>query len=130
MVQEAVEDCRSCGDIAQQLAPVFQRPVGSHHRAPRFVAAHHDLKEKLTATFGQLLHPKVINDQQVRLEVTRHHSVVAVHRFVMKQVTNHIKDASVVNVVTLLDQLVTDPLDDVALASSRRSRTGRLDAVQ
>src|SRR4051794_9757361 len=39
VVQQAIEHCAYRGDIAEQLAPVFDGPVGSEQRAEAFVAA-------------------------------------------------------------------------------------------
>src|ERR1700691_4478568 len=43
MVQEAVEDRRGAGYVADQFAPIFQRSVAGHHGRTGFVATHDDL---------------------------------------------------------------------------------------
>jgi hypothetical protein len=100
MMQEPIEDRRRGGNVAQQLAPIFQWPIGGHHGRTSFIATHHDLEQELAAALGKLLHPEVINDQQVRFEIPRHYSLVTIHRFVMQQIPNHIEDAAVVDLVT------------------------------
>ena len=82
------------------------------------MASHHYLEEELTASLRQLLHSEVVNDQQVGLQVSRHHSVVAVHRFVVQEVAYDIKDRTIQHHVPQLDQMVADALNEMTLAST------------
>jgi hypothetical protein len=43
-----------------------------------------------------LLHPHVIDNQQIWLEVPLHHFLVALHGFVMKEVTYAVEDRWIV----------------------------------
>ena len=84
------------------------------------MSTHHDLEQKLTASLGQLLHSEVVDDQQVRFQVPPHHTVVAVHRFVMQEVADDIEDAAIQDDVSQFDQLISDALDEMALAGPGR----------
>ena len=50
--------------IAEQLAPVFHRPIRSQQRAESFVAAHHDFQQILGGSMRQLAHAEVVEDEQ------------------------------------------------------------------
>ena len=53
MMQEPVEDGGGGRHIADQLAPVLQRPIGGHHRGFGFVPPHDDLKQVFAGALGQ-----------------------------------------------------------------------------
>ena len=44
-LQEAIEDRRGAGHVADQLAPVLERAVARHHRALDLMPPHDDLEE-------------------------------------------------------------------------------------
>jgi len=56
-MQQPIEHRAHSGDIAEQLAPVFNRSIGGKQRAATFVAAHDDLQEILSRGVRQLAHP-------------------------------------------------------------------------
>lgn len=77
MMEEAIENRRGAGDVAYQLAPIFQRAVAGHHRAAGLVAPHDDFQEILAAPLEGLFHSHIVHDQQIGLEILAHHLVVA-----------------------------------------------------
>jgi hypothetical protein len=45
VMQEPIKHRTHCGDIAEQLAPVFDRTIGSKQSAETFVAAHEEMQK-------------------------------------------------------------------------------------
>jgi len=64
MMQQTVEHGADCGDIAEQLAPVFDRAVGSKQCAEAFVTAHDDFQQILGGGEREFAHPEVVDDEQ------------------------------------------------------------------
>lgn len=120
-MQEPIQDGGGAGNIADQLAPVFLRTIAGHHRRPEFVPAHDDLEQVLTGSLWQLLHPHVIDDQQIRLEVSLQDAIVPLHRLVMEKVANRIEDRSVVHREARSDGRDANRLAEMTLARSRRT---------
>ena len=90
------------------------------------MSPHDDLEEEFAALFRQLFHAHVIEDQQVRFEVTIEDSVMTFEGFVVQEVTNTIEDASVVNREPVTDQLAADALNEMAFANSGRPDEDRV----
>ena len=63
-MEEAIEECRDRGVIAEELAPVVDGPVRGEQRARAFVAPHNELEEILGGGGGKLPHPEIVDDQQ------------------------------------------------------------------
>jgi len=55
--------------------------------------------------FGQLLHPQVIDDQQVRLEILGEHPLLAAEGFIVEEVSQHVEDRALEDHEALLDRL-------------------------
>lgn len=70
MLEEAVESSGGTGHVAEQFAPLFQRPAARHHRRTHLVSPQDDLEEILTRALGQLLYAHVIHNEQVGFQVT------------------------------------------------------------
>src|ERR1043166_9318991 len=64
VMQQPVEHRADCGNVAEQLAPVFHRPIRRQQRTGAFITAHDDFEEILSGGLRQLPHPEVVNDQQ------------------------------------------------------------------
>jgi len=77
------------------------------------MTAKDDLEKVFAAAFGELLHPHVIDDQQVRLQVIGEHGVVLVHRLRVEEVADDVEDRAVVDRLPQLDGVVADGLGDV-----------------
>jgi hypothetical protein len=121
MVEEAVEDGRGARHVAEQLAPVFERTVARHDRAPRLVAAHDDFEEVFTAALGELLHAHVVDDEEVRPEIVGDHGVVLAEGFGSEEVVDDVEDGTIERGATLLDGGIADSLGEVRLAGARGS---------
>jgi hypothetical protein len=63
MMQQPIEHCADCCDIAEQLAPVLNRTIGSQQGAETFVAAHNDFQQVLGGGVWEFAHAEVIDDQ-------------------------------------------------------------------
>ena len=81
----------------------------------------------------QLLHPHVVDDQQVGLEIPGQHLFLAVERLVVQEVADDVEDRPIQHEQPLLDGLMAEGLDQKALptpggpsnSTSRRSRMNR-----
>ena len=63
VMQDAVEHGGHSRYVAQELSPVFHRPVGSEQRAGAFVTAHDNLQQIFSRGQRQLAHAEVVDDQ-------------------------------------------------------------------
>ena len=57
-MKQAVEHGANCGDIAQQLAPIFDRTIGCEQCAEAFVTAHDDFQQILGGGVRELAHAR------------------------------------------------------------------------
>lgn len=73
-----------------------------------------------------MLHPHIINHEQIRLEVTRQHLVLTAQRLIMQEVADHVEDRTIQHHETGLERLVRDGLHEVTLAYSRRPQKQHL----
>src|SRR2546427_7183810 len=64
MVEEAIEERADGGDIAEELAPVLDRPVRAEQGADPLVAALDELEEVLGRGGRELPHAQVIDDEK------------------------------------------------------------------
>ena len=62
-LQETIEYSCRCWDVADEFAPILQRPIGGHDRRAGFVPTQDDLEEVLARTLGQLLHAHIVDDE-------------------------------------------------------------------
>lgn len=67
------------------------------------------------APLGQLPHSEVVEAHQVRLEVESHHSVMSIHRLVVREVADH-EDRAIHRDLAQLDHLVVDRLNEMAFS--------------
>ena len=56
---------------------------------------HDDLEQEFARAFRQVLDSHIVQNQQVRLQVLRHHAVVIVEGFVVEQIADSVEDAAV-----------------------------------
>jgi hypothetical protein len=122
VVEEAVEDGGGGRDVADQLAPVLEGPIGSHEGGPVFVAAHDDLEQVLSGVLGQLLESHVVDDQEIGLEVVAQEPVFLIEGLVLQEVADEIEDGGISHEQVALDGLVADRLGEVGLAEAQAAR--------
>ena len=113
MVQEAVEDGCRRGNIADQFAPLFQRPIRRHHGRLQLIPPHDHLEKVFAGTFRQRLDAHIVDNQQVRLEVFVHDFILPGEGFVSQEVPNHIEDGPVFYGMSVLDRLVAEGLREM-----------------
>ncbi len=98
------------GNVTDQLAPILQRPVAGHHRAAGFISPHDDLEQHFPAAPRQLLHPHVVDDQQVRLQVAGQLPVLLSQSVLVEEVAYHVEDRAIEHHEAQLDGLPSDQL--------------------
>ena len=64
VMEEAIEHGTDGGDIAEQLAPIFHRAIGSEQSAGALVAAHDDLQQVLGGGMWKFAHAEVIENEE------------------------------------------------------------------
>ena len=64
VVQKTIQHGGDGGTIAEQLAPVFHRPIRRNQRASSFVASHDDFQQFLGGGQWQLAHSQVVDDEK------------------------------------------------------------------
>ena len=126
VVQEAVENRRGAGNVADQLAPILQRPVRRHQRRTRLVTPHHHFEEVFAGTLRQLFHPHVVDDEQVGFEVLGQHLLLAADRLVVQEVADYVEDRTIEHDEAGLQRLEAKGLRDVAFAHARQSSNALL----
>jgi hypothetical protein len=120
-MQQAIEHRAHGGDIAEQLAPVFDGAVGSEQRAEAFVTAHDDFEQILGCGVWKFAHAEVVDDQQRdggdRFDVFLARAICnSVGELVEQDVRFAIK-----NLVALQDGGLSDGLGEMALAGATRA---------
>jgi len=121
-MQEPVEDGSSSGHVAQQLAPFLQWAVAGHDGGAVFVTAHDDLQQILPGVFGQRFQPHVINNDQIRLQISAKRFVLLVERLILHEIPNQIEDGTVKHQEVLADGLIADGLGQMCFADARRTQ--------
>ena len=121
MVQEAVQDRRRAGDVAQELAPILQRAIAGHDRRTRFVAPQDDLEQAFAGAFGQLLHAHVVDDEQVGLEVAGQDLVALAEQFVVQEVADQVENRTIQNEKAGLDRVLAERLRQITFADAGRT---------
>ena len=121
MVEEAVQDGCGGGDVADELAPLFEGSVGGHQGRAHFVAAHDDLEEVFSGLGRQLGDAHVVDDKQVAFEVALHCAFVALVEAVVAQIGEEIEDRAVEHDLSALDQFMANGLREVAFADPGRA---------
>jgi len=106
--------------VADQLAPIFQRPIAGHDRALGLVPPHDDLEQRFSAPLRQVFHAHVVHDQQIGLQVAGQHLLLAVEGLVVQEVADDIEDRAIENDEALLDRLKTDGLRQEGFPGPRR----------
>lgn len=78
--------------IRRQLSPFFQRPVGGQDGGMQLVPTHNDLKEVLARLFGQFLDTHIVDNQQIRFQITVHDLSAIAEVVGLCQIGDGIKD--------------------------------------
>ncbi len=120
VVQEAVQDGRGAGHIAQELAPFFDGSVAGHDRRAVFITAHDDFQQVFGAVFGQAFESHVINDDQFGFEIFANGAFLLAEGFVFEKVMHQVEDGTVKDFKVHLDGFVADGLGQVSFAHTRR----------
>ena len=122
MMEEAVEDGGSGGDVSEEFAPLFDGAVGGHEGGAHFVTTHDDLEEVFSALGGQLLDAHVVDDEQIATEVGFERFLVTQGMFALgTEFGDGVEDRTVEDVLACFDQGVADGLGEVAFANSGRA---------
>lgn len=122
VMEEAVEDGGSGGDVSKEFAPLFDGAVGGHKSGAHFVTAHDDLEEVFSALGGQLFDAHVVYDEQIATEVSFEGFLVTQGMFALgAEFGNGVEDRTVENVLACFDQGVADGLREMAFAHSGRA---------
>ncbi len=121
MMEEPVKDGAGGGNVVEQLAPFFDRPVGGHKSGANLVTAHDDFHQDLTGLGWQNFQAHVVHDEQIRLEVTGQGAIHFGRRDLRLQLADEVEDGCVEHVKAGLDGLVADGLSQVALSQPRES---------
>ena len=129
VMQQTIEHGADGGDIAEQLAPVLDRAVGSEQRADALVAAHDDFQQILGGGVRQFAHAEVVDDEQ-RDRGHRFHvfSARAVGDSFGQLIEQDVGFA-VQHFVALLDGGLADGLRQVAFARSAGTKKQRVFAL-
>jgi hypothetical protein len=64
VMEQTIKHCAGRGDIAEQLAPIFDRTVGSEQSAETLVTAHDDFQQILGSGMREFAHAEVVDDEQ------------------------------------------------------------------
>jgi len=96
--------------------PSFPR----HDGGPVFITAHDDFEEVFAGVFGELFEAKIVDDQQLRLEIAAQGFVPLVEGFVFENVAHQIKDGAIEHLKVHLDSFVTQCLAQVRFADAGR----------
>ena len=119
-MQDAVEHGGDGGSVAEEFAPVVERPVGGEQGAAALVAAHDDLEQVFGGGRWQLAHADVVDDEQ-RHGRERGHGVFAQpFEGGLGQVLDEDVRFAVDHLVALVDRGQPDGLRQVALAGAGR----------
>ena len=121
-MEEAIEDGAGGGHVAQEFAPVFERPVAGHDGGAVFVAAHDDFQQVFAGVFGQGLEAHVVDDDQVGLQVSAQGFVLLVEGFVFQEVAHQIEDGAVEDLEAWLDGFVAQGLGQMRFCRRRAGR--------
>ena len=118
VVQETIQDRAGGRDVAQKLAPFLQWPVAGHDRGPVFIPAHDHFKKMFAGVLGQLLQPKIVNNQKLRVEVTPQGSVLLAKGFVFHKVAHQIEDGTVEHLEVHFDGFIPNCLSEMCFADT------------
>ena len=119
-MQHAVEECGHRGGVAEQLAPVLDRPIRREYRGGALVPPHDQLEEILRRGVRQFAHTQIIDDQErhgreIREVFFARPGERRVGEFIEQRVGLAVGDA-----VPLLNDRVADGLGEMTLAGTRR----------
>lgn len=126
VMQQPIEERAGRRRVAQELAPLVDRPVRGEDRAAALVAAHDDLEQVLRGGLGQLPQAQVIDDEQRHaLEAPQEVLALAVERRVGEFLEQDVRFA-VEDLEAGEDHGAADSLHQVALARARRAEEERV----
>ena len=116
VMEEAIQDGGGGGDIADELAPVFDGTVGGHQGRAIFVPSQDDLEEVLPGFRRQSLGAHVVDDQEIRLEILGQDFGMALEVFVLQEVADHVENGTVEHDEARADDGQSDRLGQMAFA--------------
>ena len=110
MVKQAIEHGGYGRRIAEQLAPIFYRSIGSNDRTGALVAPHDDLQQIFGRGQRQFAHPEIVEDEQRQRNYPLHiFPARAIESSVGEFVQQRMRLA-IEHLVALLDDGLTDGL--------------------
>ena len=121
VMEEPVQNRSGSGHVIQEFAPFLNWPVGSHESGFIFITTHHDFKKHFAGFGRQDLESHVINDQEIRLEITAQGSVQLRGRLVGLELLDQVKDGAVKNLEARFDDMIADGLSQMTFPQARWS---------
>ena len=121
VVEQSVEDGAGCGNIAEQLAPFFNGPIGGHHGGAVLIPAHDDLEEYFAALGRQDLQAHVVDDQQIGFEIAGQEAGFTHLGLFFQEFAHQVEHGAVEDEEPGFDGLSADGLGKMAFAYSGRS---------
>ena len=121
VVEEAIEERADGGDIAEELAPVLDRPVRAEQRADPLVAALDELEEVLGRGGRELPHAQVIDDEEGDGRELGHPLAARAGERGIGELLEQPVRFAVEHAMALQDERVAERLGEMTLARARRA---------
>src|SRR5947207_13913438 len=121
VVEEAIEERADGGDIAEELAPVLDRPVRAEQGADPLVPALDELEEILGRGGRELPHPQVIDDEKGDSRELGHALAAGAGEGGVGEFLEEAVGFAVQHAMALLDERVAERLGEMTLARAGRA---------
>lgn len=137
--QEAIEDRRGGRHVAEKDAPVLRGPIRRNERRRGFVPADEDFQEVLRGGRAELLHPEILEDEQVDAREVLDEGAARPRRVGFREIRDEIEGAADQDPAAGADRADRDRDRHVRFPDARRpdeqdarvgldeARTGELD---
>ena len=119
-MEQAIEQRRDGGGVAEQLPPVFDRSVRGEDRGGPLVAAHDQLEQVLGRGVGRLAHAEVVDDEQGHAGQLGQIVLASLGECRLGELLKERVGFAVDDAVALLDRGAADGLGEMALAGTWR----------
>lgn len=120
VMKKAVQNGGGRGNVIEQLAPFFDRTVGSHQCGTGLVSAHDDFQQHFARLGREDFQPHVVDQEQIWFEVSRKSSIQFGWRLIGLKFADHIEDGTIENLEAAPDGIVTNGLSQMTLAQTGR----------
>src|SRR2546428_1325282 len=121
VVEEAIEERADGGDIAEELAPVLDRPVRAEQGADPLVAALDELEEVLGRGGREFPHAQVIDDEEGDGRELGHPLAAGAGERGVGELLEESVRFAVQHAMALQDERVAERLGEMTLARARRA---------